>query len=174
MRVLGIDPGLSVTGYGCVDASGSLEPSLVEAGVLRLPVRAPMPVRLGRLYESLIEIVGSLRPDIMVVEQLFSHYGHVRTAILMGHARGVVLLAAHARGVAVDELGATEVKKAVTGNGHASKDQMQRAVMSQCRLAEPPQPSDVADAIGIALCAARRLETGGQSPVPAAGAACAH
>ena len=98
----------------------------------------------------------------MVVEQLFSHYRHVRTAILMGHARGVVLLAGARGKVALDELAATEVKKAITGHGHASKEQVQLAVMSQLNLPEPPSPPDVADALAIALCAARRL----QSDVP--------
>ncbi len=161
MRVLGIDPGLSLTGYGCVDldpSGGRAEPRLVEAGVLRLSSRAPLARRLGQLYDDLTGLLDALHPGIMVVEQIFSHYRHVRTAILMGHARGVVLLAGAVRGVAVDELLPTEVKKAIVGDGHASKVQVQEAVMWQCRLASPPQPPDVADAIAIALCAARRLE----------------
>lgn len=158
VRVLGIDPGLGVTGYGCVEIGANPnEPHLVEAGVLRLPPRAPMCQRLEELHASLLEVADDLAPDLMVVEQLFSHYRHVRTAILMGHARGVVLLAGRSCGIALDELLPTEVKKAITGNGHATKDQMQQAVMVQCRLAEPPRPHDVADAIAIALCAARRL-----------------
>ena len=158
MRVLGIDPGLSLTGYGCVELRPNVqEPALVEAGVLRLKAKAPMAFRLGQLYDDLTALLDELRPNIMVVEQLFSHYRHVRTAILMGHARGVVLLAGESRGVTIDELLPTEVKKAIAGNGHATKAQIQQAIMSQCRLAEPPSPPDVADAIAIALCAARRL-----------------
>ena len=163
-RILGIDPGLALTGYGCLDldpAGG--EPRLAEAGVLRLPARAPMPDRLARLHEDLSGLLDELAPDLVVVEQLFSHYRHVRTAILMGHARGVVLQTAAARGIAVGELMPTEVKKAITGFGHATKVQMQQAIMCQCRLDEPPSPPDVADAIAIALCAARRLA----SPLPA-------
>ena len=157
-RVLGIDPGLVVTGYGCVDLrAGDLEPRLAEAGVLRLTARAPMAFRLAQLYDDLTALLGELRPDLMVVEQLFSHYKHVRTSILMGHARGVVLLAGQARGVAIDELQPTEVKKAITGFGHATKAQVQQAVMCQCGLVEAPSPFDVADAVAIALCAARRL-----------------
>ena len=92
MRVLGIDPGLSLTGYGCVELRPNVqEPALVEAGVLRLKAKAPMAFRLGQLYDDLTALLDELRPNIMVVEQLFSHYRHVRTAILMGHARGVVL-----------------------------------------------------------------------------------
>jgi crossover junction endodeoxyribonuclease RuvC len=157
MRILGIDPGLHLTGYGCVDLiEGQAEPELVEAGVLRLARKQPMVYRLGQLHDDLMELLDELSPDEMVVEKLFSHYRHVRTAILMGHARGVVLLAGQQRGIRVGELSATEVKKAITGTGHATKHQMQQAVMTQCGLAEAPQPPDVADAIAIALCAARR------------------
>jgi crossover junction endodeoxyribonuclease RuvC len=157
-RVLGIDPGLSLTGYGCVDiVPGRYEPRLIEAGVVRLKARAPMAFRLAQLYEDLTALIDELRPRRMVVEQLFSHYRHVRTAILMGHARGVVLLAGESRGVEIGELQPTEVKKAVAGDGHATKLQVQQAVMTQCRLDTAPSPPDVADAIAIALCAARRL-----------------
>lgn len=161
MRIIGIDPGLQVTGYGCVDlqreARPGDDPMLVEAGVLRLDAKRSMAYRLAQLHHDLGEVIDELAPRRLVVEQLYSHYRHVRTSILMGHARGVVLLAGQLRGLEVDELAATEVKKAVTGNGHASKRQMQHAVMSQCGLRELPEPPDVADAIAIALCAARRL-----------------
>lgn len=112
--------------------------------------------RLAQLFDDLAQILDELKPDVMVVEKLFTHYKHVRTGILMAHARGVVLLAGQLRGIEVGELAVTEVKRAITGNGHASKDQVQHAVMIQCHLKEPPSPPDVADAIAIALCAARR------------------
>lgn len=157
LRILGIDPGLQLTGYGCVDlAPGDVEPKLIEAGVLRLKVNAPMAFRLAQLHDDLCALLDELKPQRMVVEQLYSHYKHARTSILMGHARGVVLLAGQSRGVEIGELAATEVKKAVTGNGHATKRQMQLSIMSQCGLSAPPEPPDVADAIAIALCAARR------------------
>ncbi len=159
LRILGIDPGLSLTGYGLVrleEPTG--EPRVFEAGVLRLKSGAPMAVRLAQLYVDLCGLLQELRPDVMVVEQLFSHYRHVRTAILMGHARGVVLLAGQQQGVVIEQLQPTEVKKAITGNGHATKSQMQQAIMCQCRLKELPSPPDVADAIAIALCIARRIE----------------
>lgn len=160
MRILGIDPGLSLTGYGCVDLAPNLaDPTLIEAGVFRLQAKAPIAHRLAQLYEDLSQVLDELKPDVMVVEKLFTHYRHVRTGILMAHARGVVLLAGQLRGIAVDELAVTEVKRAVTGNGHASKEQVQHAVMIQCNLREPPNPPDVADAIAIALCAARRVTT---------------
>jgi crossover junction endodeoxyribonuclease RuvC len=102
-------------------------------------------------------VLDELTPQRMVVEQLFSHYRHARTAILMGHARGVIVLAGQSRNLELGELAPTEVKRAVTGGGHATKRQVQLAVMSQCGLPEPPEPHDVADAIAIALCDARRL-----------------
>jgi crossover junction endodeoxyribonuclease RuvC len=158
MRILGIDPGLQLTGYGCVDVRArSREPALVEAGVLRLKARASLAFRLAQLKDDLDALLDELRPEVMVVEKLFSHYRHARTAIIMGHARGVVLLAGEERGIRLEELAPTEIKRAVTGHGHASKMQMQRAVMTQCGLKRVPQPPDVADAIAIALCAARRL-----------------
>ena len=157
-RILGIDPGLNLTGYGCVDlAPSTTEPTLVEAGVFRLKRGAPMTVRLRQLFEDLSALLDELRPDRLVVETLFTHSRHVRTAILMGHARGVVLLAGQLRNIEFDELTATAVKKAVAGGGHATKHQVQQAVMTQCGLAEVPEPPDVADAIAIALCAARRI-----------------
>jgi crossover junction endodeoxyribonuclease RuvC len=157
LRVVGIDPGLRITGYAAVDlARGALEPTLVEAGVIRLDGKLPMEDRLEQLHRELGELLDALKPQRLAVEKLYAHYKHPRTAILMGHARGVIMLAARLRTIAIEHLPSTEVKKAMTGYGHASKEQMQRAVQAQCRLAEPPSPPDVADAIAIALTAARR------------------
>jgi len=159
MRVLGIDPGLQITGYGCVEVTAEgHDAQLVEAGVFRLAAKRPMAERLVQLYDDVRAVLGELSPDVMVIEKLFSHYRHVRTAILMGHARGALMLAGQQAGVELDELAPTEVKKAMTGRGHASKRQMQEAVRAQLRLAELPEPADVADAIAIALCAARRID----------------
>lgn len=158
MRILGIDPGLNLTGYGCVEiVETAPEPVLVEAGVLRLRPKATMSFRLAQLFDDLRGVLDELHPSVMAVEELFAGYRHPQTPIIMGHARGVILLAAEQYGIGIRELSATEVKKSITGNGHASKHQMQRAIMVQCALSQPPEPPDVADAIGIALCAARRL-----------------
>ncbi|XAM01099.1 crossover junction endodeoxyribonuclease RuvC [Phycisphaeraceae bacterium D3-23] len=157
MRVLGIDPGLRLTGYGLVvTRPGAIEPTLVEAGVIKLNAKTSVAARLAQLAEDLDGLLETLSPTRVAVEKLFAHYAHPRTAIVMGHARGVILLCAQQHGLGIDELGATEVKKSLTGNGHASKEQMQRAVQAQYRLAQPPSPPDVADAIAIATCAARR------------------
>jgi crossover junction endodeoxyribonuclease RuvC len=158
LRILGVDPGLQVTGYGVVElAGGAIEPTLIEAGVVRLNRSATIEHRLAQLHRELAELIDAAGPGEVAVEKLYAHYAHPRTAILMGHARGVILLAARQAGLAVQPLPSTEVKKAITGYGHASKEQIQLAIQSQCGLAEMPSPPDVADAIAIALCHARRV-----------------
>jgi len=155
-RVLGIDPGLNVTGYATVDFGGT-EPVIVEAGALRTDPKGDIADRIRQIHADLAELLTELRPDLVAIEQLYAHYKHPRTSILMAHARGVVLLAARQAGVAVKGLAATQVKKSLTGNGHASKQQVQRTVQTLCKLKELPQPPDVADALAIALCAGRRV-----------------
>ena len=156
-RILVIDQGLRITGYGLVSREeGHREPRLIEGGVIRLDVSRPLEARLTQLDLELGALIDTLEPHVLAVEKLYAHYRHPRTAILMAHARGVILLAAARRGLRIENLPATEVKKAVTGYGHASKQQMQLAVAQQCGLAAPPSPPDVADAIAVALTAARR------------------
>ncbi|MGB0766444.1 MAG: crossover junction endodeoxyribonuclease RuvC [Phycisphaeraceae bacterium] len=158
MRILGIDPGLRLTGFGVVEVRpGAIEPALVEAGVFKLNGKLSVADRLAQLSEDLAGVIGEVKPDRLAVEKIYSHYAHPRTAIVMAHARGVILLCAIRAGLTIEELAATEVKKALTGNGHASKEQMQLAVQAQFRLPEPPSPPDVADAIAIAACHARRV-----------------
>jgi crossover junction endodeoxyribonuclease RuvC len=157
MRIVGIDPGLRVTGYACVELRpGAVDPALVEAGVIRLRADEPVAVRLRALHEELGALLDELRPGRVAVEGVFAHVKHVRTAIVMGHGRGVVLLAAQLRDLPIDEFAPAEVKKSLTGRGAASKGQMQRAVMHQFGLRTLPEPPDVADAIAIAACGARR------------------
>jgi len=155
-RVLGIDPGLNVTGYGVVDVRGR-EPRIVEAGAIRTGNRDPMPARIAAIHGEITKILSEFKPDCVGVEKLYAHYKHPRTSILMAHARGAVLLAAEQANVTVRDLPATEVKKALTGNGHATKRQVQLAIQSLCGLDALPDPPDVADALAVALCAARRL-----------------
>jgi crossover junction endodeoxyribonuclease RuvC len=154
IRILGIDPGLHITGYGLVEI-GAAAARIVEAGTLRTDAKADLAGRITSLYSDLTELLAEMKPDVVAIEQLYAHYKHPRTAILMGHARGVLLLAAQQTGVVVRHLAATNVKKSLTGNGHASKLQMQRAIQAICHLDAPPEPPDVADAIAIALCAGR-------------------
>jgi len=151
MRVLGIDPGLRVTGYGLLEANGT-RASVVEAGVVRSDEKAALPDRIRKIHLAVRDIIRELGPDAIAVEELYSHYGHPATAILMGHARGVMLLAAAEAGVPVVTYGATRIKKALTGNGRASKQQMQHMIQSSLRLKTLPEPADVADALAVALC----------------------
>jgi crossover junction endodeoxyribonuclease RuvC len=102
------------------------------------------------------DLLAESKPDLVAIEQLYAHYKHPRTAILMAHARGVILLAASQAGVGIRSLSATHVKKSLTGNGHASKRQVQRCIQAVCKLDAIPEPDDVADALAIALCAGRQ------------------
>jgi crossover junction endodeoxyribonuclease RuvC len=153
-RVLGIDPGLHITGYAVVDFAGR-EPQIAEAGTIRSNTQADMSQRITQIYADLVEILAETKPNLVAIEQLYAHYKHPRTAILMGHARGVILLACQQAGISIANLAATNVKKSATGNGHATKLQVQRAIQAACRLDKLPEPPDVADAIAIALCAGR-------------------
>ncbi len=166
MRVLGIDPGLRLTGYACLEGREDV-PRLVEAGVLRLAQgrsggssATSVSERLEELDTDFRELLARLKPHAVAVEAVFSHYKHPATAIVMGHARGVLLLAIRAAGLTLVELKPNAVKKSLTGHGHAGKGQMQRAVQSIFGLDRPPEPPDVADAVAIALCATRRLTAG--------------
>ena len=153
-RILGLDPGLNTTGYAVID-SGPSGVRLVEAGVIKPTVKretADMAQRLRRLYDGVMEVINAFEPGTMAVEQLYAHYEHPRTAILMGHARGVILLAAGMNDMPMTGYAATQIKKAITGSGRAAKEQMQMAMLREFGLKELPEPHDVADAMAIALC----------------------
>ncbi len=151
-RVVGIDPGLNVTGYAVVD-SGARGPVVVEAGVIR-PGSADWSLgrRLDYLHRNVVELLLAYPPGALAIEQVHSHVKFPRTSILMAHARGVILLAAASRGVAVYGYAPTRVKKTLTGSGRAPKEQMQRAIQTELGLDALPEPHDVADACALALC----------------------
>ncbi len=150
-RILGVDPGLNITGYGVLEvADGSLR--LCEAGIVRGKARAPLPQRLVEIHQGIADVIEAFRPDVVAIEELYSHYERPRTAILMGHARGVICLAAARAGIPVENYAATQVKKILTGAGRASKSQVQQAIRHELRLDQVPDPPDVADALAIALC----------------------
>jgi crossover junction endodeoxyribonuclease RuvC len=152
VKALGIDPGLVITGYGVLEQEES-RIRLLEAGTIDSGnPHDPLPDRLRRLYEELDALIGDHQPDVMALEQLYSHYEHPRTAILMGHARGVIVLAAGMHKIPLHHYAATQVKSALTGNGRASKEQIQNMVRRTFGLLEAPRPPDVADAVAIALC----------------------
>lgn len=156
MIVMGVDPGLQVCGYAVVEAGGGGE-RLLEAGVFRTDGSGDLGARLNQIAEDTVSLLEKFRPEVVAVEQLYSHYKHPRTAILMGHARGVILQRAAEAGAKVESFAATRIKKSLTGNGHASKGQMQRAIQSTLGLAQAPEPPDVADAIAVALCCANEI-----------------
>jgi crossover junction endodeoxyribonuclease RuvC len=150
-RILGVDPGLHITGYGVLEVSGG-RLRLCEAGVVRGRTTGNLAVRLQSIYAGIVDVIASLRPNMMALEELYSHYKRPRTAILMGHARGVICLAATQAGIPVSSYSATQIKKILTGAGRAPKGQMQRAVQFELGLAQLPDPPDVADALAAALC----------------------
>jgi crossover junction endodeoxyribonuclease RuvC len=159
VRILGIDPGLQVCGYACVETKVDSrfrgnDKQLIEAGVLRITSKAVIESRLNQIAEDIDSILYKFRPDVVAVEQLYSHYAHPRTAILMGHARGVILQRCAAAGIEVKSFGATRIKKCITGSGHATKEQVQKTIQMILKLKELPKPADVADAVAAALCCA--------------------
>jgi crossover junction endodeoxyribonuclease RuvC len=157
--LLGIDPGLRVTGYGVLSAEAG-KIAVVEAGVVRSTDGRPMEKRLLELFTGIAEVIEEFRPHSIGVEQLYAAYRHPRTAILMGHARGAVFLAAARAGVPVVSYTPARIKKNLTGNGRADKSQMQRAVQAALKLRELPRPPDVADALAAALCHLHFLRRG--------------
>jgi crossover junction endodeoxyribonuclease RuvC len=154
MRILGVDPGLQITGYGLIDADGD-EVTIVEAGVVRTDRRQAMERRLAEIAAEIEAIVRQFEPEAVAIEELYSHYGHPKTAIIMGHARGIVFLKAAEAGLTVHPYASTRIKKSLTGNGRAPKRQMQRMIASSLGLDAPPEPPDVADALAVALCHSR-------------------
>jgi crossover junction endodeoxyribonuclease RuvC len=150
-RILGIDPGLNITGYGVLDVDHG-HMSIVEAGVIRSTRSQELGKRLAAIHEGVGETIEALKPDCVGLEELYSHYERPKTAIIMGHARGVICLAAEESRLPIFHYAATQVKKILTGNGRAPKAQVQLAVTRHLNLPETPEPADVADALAIALC----------------------
>lgn len=150
MIILGIDPGLRTTGYGVIDEKlGRL--SLLEAGVIVTDARDAISDRLKLIYEAVTELLKERAPDAIAIEKLYTDYRNPTTAILMGHARGVICLAAGVFGVPLTNIPSTRVKKSVISHGHASKDQVARAVQGILGLKKPPTPHDVTDALAVAI-----------------------
>ena len=150
MIVLGIDPGTAQTGYGVVAGDGVMRVSLVECGVIRTRPRDPLPARLREIHDGVAELITRHRPDVLAVEDVF-YAKNVRTTVVLGHARGVILLAGHEAGVQISEFPPAEVKKAVAGTGVATKEQVQFMLTRLLRLRSVPSPSDAADGVAAAL-----------------------
>lgn len=151
MIVLGVDPGAAATGYGVVDRKDGGAVALLECGVVRTDAQSTLPHRLRDIYNGIAEVIARHKPDVMAVEGVF--YGrNVRTTVILGHARGAILLAATLRDIEVAEYSPAEIKNAVVGTGRATKDQVQFMIQRLLRLKHPPQPSDAADGVAVALC----------------------
>jgi crossover junction endodeoxyribonuclease RuvC len=148
--VLGVDPGTAATGYGVVagEPFGSL--SLIECGVIRTTARDPLPVRLREIYDDIRELIARHHPDALSIEDVF-YARNVRTTVVLGHARGVILLAAEQASLDIHEYPPAEIKKAVVGTGSATKEQVQFMVTRLLRLKAVPQPADAADGAAAAL-----------------------
>jgi crossover junction endodeoxyribonuclease RuvC len=151
MLVLGVDPGLGTTGYGLVRFQAGRS-KLVEGGVIRTGDTETMEYRVGAIYEGMLEILGEYTPDIIAMEDLYSHYKHPKTAIIMGHARGAVLVAAFSKKIAVQHYPATKIKMALTGNGRARKEQVRQMIVQMLGLKQEIEPLDISDALAAALC----------------------
>jgi crossover junction endodeoxyribonuclease RuvC len=151
--VLGIDPGLSRTGFAVLRrGQGSMLPQVLESGIFAPPRKEDLSARLKVLFDELETIIARHQPQVMVVEDVFSTFAHPRSALLMAQGRGVLLLAALQQRIPVCHFLPNEIKQVITGNGHASKEMMQSAVQKRLRLEQKPAPHDVADAIAIAFC----------------------
>jgi crossover junction endodeoxyribonuclease RuvC len=147
--VLGIDPGTATTGYGVVRGDGSV-PTLVECGVIRTPAHTPLATRLRAIFEGVQELIARHAPDAVAVEEAFLNK-NVRTTLVLGHARGVILLAAEQAGAAIHEYSPATIKKTVVGTGAATKEQVQFMTAKLLRLKTPPSPADAADGVAAAL-----------------------
>ncbi len=158
MRILGIDTGLADTGYGIIDAADGVC-RVVEAGVISTASDEDLALRLHRIHEAVSALIDEFTIERIVVEDLYVEYPHPRTAIMMGHARGVVILAAAQRAVVVESYPASLVKKSLTGNGRASKDQVRRMVMRALKMTDSPGPDHVSDALALAICHAAPTRT---------------
>jgi crossover junction endodeoxyribonuclease RuvC len=148
MRILGIDPGLGTTGYGIIEDRTF---KVIEAGVIRTPSKAPIQERIKKIFDEISDIIEEHKPSVLVLEKIFSHYKHPTTAILMGHARAMACLVCGKFSVKLVNYPSTRIKKAVTGNGHASKTQVQRMVQNILKLTKAPEPADVSDALAMAI-----------------------
>jgi crossover junction endodeoxyribonuclease RuvC len=161
MRILGVDPGLDTTGYGIIETrssartklreGGAREIKFVGSGVIKTQLRCPIFERLNRIYKEVTKVVDEFRPHVLILEKLYSHYRHPTTAILMAHARGVICLVCGETGIPLVSYPATRIKKVITGNGNASKHQVKMMVGNLLRLNNPPECTDISDALALAV-----------------------
>ena len=150
MIILGVDPALSVTGYGVIDVKKD-GISLIEAGVITTQARDPLPQRLDKIHRAINKLILDTKPQVLVLEKVYSHYRHPVTAFLLGQARGVICLSSAMAKIPLVEYAATRVKKAIVGKGLAAKSQVQRMVANTLDLKDLPKYTDVTDALALAI-----------------------
>ena len=167
MRIFGIDPGSNRTGYGCVETDGSRH-RIVISGAISAPALASFPERLLNIHSRLAALLADCRPDCVAIESLF-HAANARSALKLGHARGVAVLAAVEAGLPVVEYTPAEVKRAVVGYGRAEKHQVQQMVKLLLGLAALPSPHDAADALAVAICHVHSMAPGRAAAAMTAG-----
>ncbi|MCL2745117.1 MAG: crossover junction endodeoxyribonuclease RuvC [Planctomycetaceae bacterium] len=155
--ILGVDPGLNITGYGVIEVTTGMprRVRLLEAGIVRSKSKE-LSKKIEEIFDGVTDVIGTFSPKVLALEEVYSHYKRPMTAVLMGHARGCICLAAAKSDIRVVSYAATKVKKLLTGNGRAGKEQIQRAIRLELNLDREPDPPDVADALAIALCHAYR------------------
>jgi len=151
MVIIGIDPGLHITGYGVLESVGT-DIRVLEAGIIKTNRSREFELKLKEIYSEVGKIVRQFKPDYIAVEELYSHYAHPKTAIIMGHARGVVFLQAARKNIPVISYASTRIKNSVTGNGRASKSQVQKMIKVALKLEKDIDSPDTADALAAALC----------------------
>lgn len=150
MRIIGIDPGTGILGFGVIDVSRTGKAKLVTAGVITTPAHTPLPIRLGEIYDGLTEIIAETKPDMMAIEKLFFSK-NVTTAISVAQARGVAMLTGHQAELPIEEYTPNEIKQTITGYGAAKKPQVQEMVRVHLGLKDVPKPDDCADALAVAI-----------------------
>lgn len=151
MRILGIDPGLNITGYGLIEVTDSGKFALIEAGVVKSSYKYPLQNRLCHIYDEVSNLIAEYKPQSIVLEKTFSHYKYPATVISISYARGLICLLCGQKDIALYEYSATRIKKAVTGNGHASKEQVQRMVFNFLNVGSPRCYADATDALALAM-----------------------
>ena len=155
MRILGIDPGLTMTGYGLIDVGERQDIRLIETGVIQPKRQAELPDRLATVYRNLDAIIIQHNPRVMVLEKLYAHYKHPSTAFIIGHVRGVICLACASRGLALVEHSVKRIRKALIGQGNATKEQTRVAVSQMLKISAEKLPLDASDALALAIGYAR-------------------
>lgn len=151
MIILGIDPGLQITGYGVISSDGA-KINVLEAGIIKTNLKTDFENKLNEIYSEVGKVIKQFKPDYIAIEELYSHYAHPKTAIIMGHARGMVFLAASQNRIPILSYASTRIKKSLTGHGRATKAQMRRMIQSTLGLKEELFSPDTADALAVAVC----------------------